>query len=429
MVRLRMEGSPHGLQEILLKPGLNRLGRIEDNDFQISDDSVSSHHCQIELKDGVITVRDLNSTNGTFLDGQPIQQAVLHPGQVLCLGTVPMICQDDPVMETADIPAGLPSGAGAGVVPSVAKPAGIPVAVNTGVCAQHPQAAAQWCCIKCGGAFCTACVRTTRVGAQFFRACPRCGGSCMSVAEYTRLMTPAPTNFFALWREAFSYPLKKDGAILLVCGTAAFALLAGARWVLITAIKFLGILSASLWLAFFLCLVMSVGYLFAFMQSVIQSSARGDKAMPDWPEISGFWDDLVVPFFQFTCIWCLCLGPGIAVMLTVSPMAGVPVLVLGLFCLPMTILTVCLADGIAGLNPIIIFSGIGKVPLPYLTICGIFLVIIALVNRIQMLLVWTGIPILPTVISTFISLYGITVEMRLLGLLYFTNKSKLAWFE
>jgi hypothetical protein len=89
---------------------------------------------------------------------------------------------------------------------------------------------------------------------------------------------------------------------------------------------------------------------------------------------------------------------------------------------------VCLADGIAGLNPIIIFSGLGKVPLPYLTVCGIFLVIIAVVNCIQWLLAWTGIPILPTVVTTFISLYGIAVEMRLLGLLYHTNKARLAWF-
>jgi hypothetical protein len=175
---------------------------------------------------------------------------------------------------------------------------------------------------------------------------------------------------------------------------------------------------------------MSVGYLFALMQSVIQSSARGDQAMPDWPEISAFWDDLVVPFFQFTCIWCLCLGPGIAVLwLLDSPAAGVPLLVLGLFCLPMAILTVAMADSLAGLNPLTIFSSIGKVPLPYLTICGIFLVIIALVHGLQMLLEWTGVPVVPTVISTFLSLYGITVEMRLLGLLYLTNKARLAWFD
>jgi hypothetical protein len=323
-----------------------------------------------------------------------------------------MVCQDDPVMEPA------------GVAPLAANAADMPVAVNSDVCHQHPQAAAQWCCVKCGSAFCTACVKTTRVGGQFFRACPKCGGSCVSVAEYTRLMTPAPTSFFALWRSAFSYPVKKDGIILLVCGTVVFGFLDGGRWVL-SYFKFAGILG----LAYWLCLIMGVGYLFAFMQNIVQASSQGEEKMPDWPEISDFWDDLAVPCFRFGFVWAVCLGPGIAVMLFGHPLAGVPLLLLGLFCLPMAILTVCLADGIAGLNPIIIFSGIGKVPLPYLAVCGIFLAVIALLHGVQLLLELTGIPILPMVISTFISLYGLTVEMRLLGLLYWTNKSKLAWFE
>jgi hypothetical protein len=422
MVRLRMEGSPHGLQEILLKPGLNRLGRTEDNDFQISDDSVSSHHCQIDLKDDVITVRDLGSTNGTFLDGQPIQSAVLQPGQVLCLGTVKMICQGDPVRQPVRISVETPLAVSEGS--KAVNLVEIPAANNVEVCVQHPEVAAKWACIRCGAMLCAACVKTTRGGMKFFQNCPKCGGSCVSVSEYRRLAAPALTNFFALWREAFSYPLKKDGAILLVCGTIVFSFLDGGRWVL-SHFKFAGVLG----LAYWLCLIMSVGYLFAFMQNIVQASSQGEEKMPDWPEISGFWDDLAIPFFRFGVIWFLCLGPGIAVMLFVSPLAGLPLLLLGLFCLPMAILTVCLADGITGLNPIIIFSGIGKVPLPYLTICGIFLVIIALMHGSRMLLELTGIPVLPTVISTFISLYGITVEMRLLGLLYFTNKSKLAWFE
>ena len=409
MVRLRMEGSTHGLREILLQPGLNRLGRVADNDFQIDDNSISSHHCQIEVKDGVITVWDLDSTNGTSINGQPIKQAELHPGQVLCLGTVSMICQEDPMVDPANVAASLAAVASG----------------NLDFCIQHPQSAAKWCCVKCGTPFCTACVRTTRVGGEFFRACPKCGGSCISISEYKRLMTPAPTNFFALWREAFSYPFKKDGAILLGCGTVVFSFLSGAHWVL-SQVKFAGAIGV----AYLLCIVMTVGYLYAFMQNVIQSSARGEQAMPDWPEVSAFWDDMVVPFFQFSLIWLVCLGPGIAVMLLLrSPLVGVSLLFLGLFCLPMAILTASMADSITGLNPFIIFSGIGKVPFPYLTTCGIFLVVIALVHGIQMLLEWTGIPILPTVISTFVSLYGITVEMRLLGLLYYTNKAKLAWFE
>jgi len=421
MVRLRMEGSPDGLQDILLKPGLNRLGRSEDNDFQISDDSISSHHCQIDLTDNVVTVRDLGSTNGTFLDGQPIQSAVLQPGQVLGLGTVRMVCQGDPVRQPMRIsleppPAVLESS-------KADNPGGTTAGHNTEVCGQHPEIAAKWACVRCGAMLCGDCVKTMRVGMKFVQNCPQCDGSCVSVSEYRRLSAPAPV-FFSIWREAFSYPLKKDGAMLLVCGTLIFGFLEGGRWVL-SYFKFAGFMGVAYWL----CLIASVGYLFAFMQNIVQASSQGEEKMPDWPEISGFWDDLAVPFFRFVILWLICLGPGIAVMLFVSPMAGVPVLLLGLFCLPMAILTVCLADGIHGLNPIIIFSGIGKVPLPYLAICGIFLVIIGLMHGCRMLLDLTGIPVLPTVISTFISLYGITVEMRLLGLLYFTNKSKLAWFE
>src|ERR1700690_3243023 len=137
MVRLRMEGSRESLQEILLQPGLNRLGRVEDNDFQISDDSVSSHHCQIELKDGVITVWDLDSTNGTFIDGQPIQQAVLRPGQVLSLGTVPMACEADPDGDPAPVPVKRPPVSGP--FPPRAIPPAVAVVRNAEICSQHPQ--------------------------------------------------------------------------------------------------------------------------------------------------------------------------------------------------------------------------------------------------------------------------------------------------
>jgi hypothetical protein len=425
MMRLRVEGGPPGSQDILLQPGLNLFGRGEDNDFPIRDDSVSTHHCQIEVKDGVITVWDLNSTNGTFLDGQPIQSAVLQPGRVLGLGNVKLLCEADaaePVLPPVPVAVAMPRPMPAEAAP--AEPVAPPAVSGAEVCFQHADVPAKWACVRCGTLLCASCVRTTRGGMKFFQNCPGCSGSCISITEYRRLANPMPTGFFALWRSAFSYPVKKDGVFLLVCGTVVFGFLDGARWVL-SYFKFAGFLG----LAYWLCLIMGIGYLFAFMQNIVQASSQGEEKMPDWPEISGFWDDLAVPCFRFGFVWFVCLGPGLAVMLSGHPLAGVPLLLLGLFCLPMAILTVCLADGIGGLNPVIIFSGIGKVPLPYLTICGIFLAVIALVNGVQMLLELTGIPILPTVISTFISLYGLTMEMRLLGLLYWTNKSKLAWFE
>lgn len=64
------------------------VGRVEDNTFQIAEASVSSHHCEIVLKDGQVRIKDLNSTNGTFIDGNQITEGVLKPGQVLRLGKV-----------------------------------------------------------------------------------------------------------------------------------------------------------------------------------------------------------------------------------------------------------------------------------------------------------------------------------------------------
>jgi pSer/pThr/pTyr-binding forkhead associated (FHA) protein len=64
------------------------IGRVEDNTFQIADASVSSHHCEVHLRGEEIFIRDLNSTNGTFINDAKIAESVLKPGQVLRLGQI-----------------------------------------------------------------------------------------------------------------------------------------------------------------------------------------------------------------------------------------------------------------------------------------------------------------------------------------------------
>jgi len=53
-----------------LKAERSTVGRLEDNNFQIPAPSVSSHHCEILLKGNDVTVKDLDSTNGTFINGE-----------------------------------------------------------------------------------------------------------------------------------------------------------------------------------------------------------------------------------------------------------------------------------------------------------------------------------------------------------------------
>ncbi len=66
------------------------VGRVEDNAFQIAEPSVSSHHAEIILRGNDVVIKDLNSTNGTFINGDKVTESVLKPGQILKLGTVEM---------------------------------------------------------------------------------------------------------------------------------------------------------------------------------------------------------------------------------------------------------------------------------------------------------------------------------------------------
>jgi hypothetical protein len=66
------------------------IGRVADNTFQIAEPSVSSHHCEVLLRGNEVTVKDLNSTNGTFIDGNQITEGALKPGQILRLGQIQM---------------------------------------------------------------------------------------------------------------------------------------------------------------------------------------------------------------------------------------------------------------------------------------------------------------------------------------------------
>jgi pSer/pThr/pTyr-binding forkhead associated (FHA) protein len=64
------------------------VGRLDDNKFCLAEPSVSSHHCELVLKGDEILVKDLNSTNGTYINGEQTKEGTLKPGQTLRLGVV-----------------------------------------------------------------------------------------------------------------------------------------------------------------------------------------------------------------------------------------------------------------------------------------------------------------------------------------------------
>ena len=67
---------------------LTRLGTAPQADIVLNEDTVSRLHCEI-LRGGTgYRVRDLGSTNGTFVDGAEVREAYLRPGSLLTLGAV-----------------------------------------------------------------------------------------------------------------------------------------------------------------------------------------------------------------------------------------------------------------------------------------------------------------------------------------------------
>lgn len=88
-----------------LKGEKTTVGRVSDNAFEIPESSVSSHHAEILLQGNDVLVRDLGSTNGTFINGEQINEAVLKPGQILRLGTVEMRLETPESVAAASAPA------------------------------------------------------------------------------------------------------------------------------------------------------------------------------------------------------------------------------------------------------------------------------------------------------------------------------------
>ena len=63
-----------------------RIGRKTGNDIVLTDEKTSGVHCEIMPEGDRLVLKDLGSTNGTFLDGKRVTELVLSPGDVVTIG-------------------------------------------------------------------------------------------------------------------------------------------------------------------------------------------------------------------------------------------------------------------------------------------------------------------------------------------------------
>ena len=95
ILRTVNEGEPEKTFRIL-PGGVRTIGRAVGADFIVDAPLVSRVHCRLTaLPSGELEVRDLNSTNGTFVNGQRVESARLSSGDHLGVGRVELVVLRD----------------------------------------------------------------------------------------------------------------------------------------------------------------------------------------------------------------------------------------------------------------------------------------------------------------------------------------------
>lgn len=78
-----------------LQTPMTLLGRGTDCDLRLVDPGVSRHHAELRVEDGQVVLVDLGSTNGTFVNGQPVRRIALSDGTHVTLGRTTLVFRQD----------------------------------------------------------------------------------------------------------------------------------------------------------------------------------------------------------------------------------------------------------------------------------------------------------------------------------------------
>lgn len=462
MPRLILNPGTPGAREFQLKPGMNRVGRkIEGNDISIPDLSISGYHCTVLVSENEVTLEDLASTNGTYVDGAPVRRASLKDGQAVHLGNAqflflarssPESKSLNPVgagtdrVRTGAIPyhsaasstAGDTAGTAIPMPPPPTHPgSNLSAVVNRSTvnlpaieagdrrCKSHPRSQARYQCPQCRDYFCGLCV-VTRPGAGATKFCRHCSVPCIPLR--VDLQKQEVKGFFGSLPGALAYPFVGSGPIILLGAAVLFSILDALTLPLV-----------GLFIA-----VIATGYLFSYLETIIHSTVAGDSEMPDFPD----WGELFEAFLQFAGTAAISFLPMFLLMAARTQVSSptldwmIPVsIVFGCAYFPMAFLAVSMKSTLMAANPLFVVASILKVPLQYAVAAVLVIGVFWLREAGATLVAWVAaqkllggsagelvLMMTARLLWAFIGMYLLTVSMRVLGLLYLTNKEKLGWF-
>lgn len=185
------------------------------------------------------------------------------------------------------------------------------------------------------------------------------------------------------------------------------------------------------------------GFVFLFMQNIIHTTVSDENEALSFPDADGLFG----AFFQLAGTIVVSFGLPIGLLIARFadvdiPMAAIVAsMLLGCFYFPMAFLAVAMKDSVMAANPLVVIPTIFRVPFEYLVASIVLMAVygvrvagglaagmagdVSLSTRdmsvLFMALAGQG-------LWAFISVYLLTVSMRVLGLLYISKKHKFGWF-
>jgi len=89
--RLEVVYSDGGTKSLRLTGARTLIGRREDSDVIINDSLVSGRHAEIIASSGGFVIRDLGSSNGTFVNGRPVSESPIYAGDEIVVGETKLV--------------------------------------------------------------------------------------------------------------------------------------------------------------------------------------------------------------------------------------------------------------------------------------------------------------------------------------------------
>jgi len=220
-----------------------------------------------------------------------------------------------------------------------------------------------------------------------------------------------------MFLNALSYPVRGNGLIMIILG-AIFS-------VILHFLEFaplgLGIIAS----------LTSMGYFGAFYLDIIGSTMTNFDEVPDWPDISNFWNDILSPVFRIIGLCVISFGPLIALVCLADHETSwyapslIATVVYACFYFPVATLASQAFGNLGAALPHIVIPGIFRI-LP-----GYLLAVIALVLGFVVcgvVEIWIGkVPYIGRFFTSAVALYGLMFQGRLIGLIYRAKSDKLGW--